>query len=295
MTTNYLTFPHIDPVIFHLGVVSIHWYGLMYLVSFVFAMWLAVRRANQPGSGWTKQEVENLLYASFLGVLIGGRIGYVLFYNMPLFIDNYLYLFQIWHGGMSFHGGLIGVIIVMLWYARVNQRNFFQVADFIAPIVPFGLGAGRLGNFINGELWGRITTDTPWAMLFLRSKDDDLAMLALAVNPQLQKLFDIYGVLPRHPSQLYEMMLEGVVLFLLLNWFIRKQRPIGSVSGWFLLGYGVFRTMMELFRQPDAQLGLFRGIISMGQLLSVPLIFAGVMILIWAYRSRFSRKDHSIN
>ncbi len=154
MSTSYLAFPKFDPVIFSIGPVSLHWYGLMYLVGFVFAMWLAVRRANKPGSGWTKDEVENMLYAGFLGVFIGGRVGYVLFYNLPLFLDNPLYLFKVWDGGMSFHGGLIGVIAVMLWFARRTKRNFFQVSDFIAPLIPFGLGAGRLGNFINGELWG---------------------------------------------------------------------------------------------------------------------------------------------
>lgn len=167
MTTSYLAFPQFDPVIFSIGPLALHWYGLMYLVGFVFAMWLAVRRANKPGSGWTKDEVENLLYMGFLGVFVGGRLGYVLFYAFPSFLENPLYLFKVWDGGMSFHGGLMGVICVMLWFAHRTKRHFFQVADFIAPLIPFGLGAGRLGNFINGELWGRVTTDTPWAMLFL--------------------------------------------------------------------------------------------------------------------------------
>ncbi|MBT9432089.1 prolipoprotein diacylglyceryl transferase [Candidatus Sodalis endolongispinus] len=284
MTTHYLAFPQFDPVIFALGPVSLHWYGLMYLVGFVFAMWLAVRRANRPGSGWTKEEVENLLYAGFLGVFLGGRIGYVLFYNLPLFLDNPLYLFKVWDGGMSFHGGLIGVIVVMLWFAHRTRRHFFQVADFVAPMVPFSLGAGRLGNFINGELWGRVTTDTPWAMLFPGSRQEDIALLP--VNPQWQALFERYGVLPRHPSQLYEMLLEGVVLFIILNVFIRKPRPIGSVSGLFLICYGAFRILVEFFRQPDAQLGLFSGVISMGQILSLPMILAGVIMMAWAYRRR---------
>ncbi|OIV47022.1 prolipoprotein diacylglyceryl transferase [Sodalis sp. TME1] len=284
MTTHYLAFPQFDPVIFSLGPVSLHWYGLMYLVGFVFAMWLAVRRANRPGSGWRKEEVENLLYAGFLGVFLGGRIGYVLFYNLPLFLDNPLYLFKVWDGGMSFHGGLIGVIVVMLWFAHRTRRHFFQVADFVAPMVPFGLGAGRLGNFINGELWGRVTTDTPWAMLFPGSREEDLALLP--ANPQWQALFERYGVLPRHPSQIYEMLLEGVVLFIILNLFIRKPRPIGSVSGLFLICYGAFRILVEFFRQPDAQLGLFSGVISMGQILSLPMILAGVIMMVWAYRRR---------
>lgn len=282
MSTSYLAFPKFDPVIFSIGPVSLHWYGLMYLVGFVFAMWLAVRRANKPGSGWTKDEVENMLYAGFLGVFIGGRVGYVLFYNLPLFLDNPLYLFKVWDGGMSFHGGLIGVIAVMLWFARRTQRNFFQVSDFIAPLIPFGLGAGRLGNFINGELWGRVTTDTPWAMLFPSSRPEDIAIAA--ANPQLLPLLNEYGVLPRHPSQLYEMVLEGIVLFIILNLFIRKPRPMGAVSGLFLIGYGTFRIIVEAFRQPDAQLGLFDGVISMGQILSVPMVLAGIIMMIWAYR-----------
>ncbi len=284
MSNSYLAFPKFDPVIFSIGPVSLHWYGLMYLVGFVFAMWLAVRRANKPGSGWTKDEVENLLYAGFLGVFVGGRVGYVLFYNLPLFLDNPLYLFKVWDGGMSFHGGLIGVILVMFWFARRTRRTFFQVSDFIAPLIPFGLGAGRLGNFINGELWGRVTTDTPWAMLFPGSRTEDIAIAA--ADPSLLPLLNQYGVLPRHPSQLYELVLEGIVLFIILNLFIRKPRPMGAVSGLFLIGYGVFRIIVEAFRQPDAQLGLFEGAISMGQILSVPMVIAGIIMMIWAYRRR---------
>ncbi|QWT39648.1 prolipoprotein diacylglyceryl transferase [Dickeya dadantii] len=287
MTTSYLVFPQFDPVIFSLGPVSLHWYGLMYLVGFVFAMWLAVRRANKPGSGWRKEEVENLLYFGFLGVFVGGRLGYVLFYAFPSFLDNPLYLFRVWDGGMSFHGGLLGVITVMLWFAHRTKRHFFQVSDFMAPLIPFGLGAGRLGNFINGELWGRVTTDTPWAMLFPGSRGED--MVLAAGNPQWQAVFNQYGVLPRHPSQLYELVLEGVVLFIILNVFIRKARPMGSVSGLFLIGYGSFRIIVEFFRQPDAQLGLFGGV-SMGQILSVPMVLAGILMMVWAYRRQSARQ-----
>ncbi|EOZ1476701.1 prolipoprotein diacylglyceryl transferase [Enterobacter hormaechei] len=285
MNSGYLHFPEFDPVIFSIGPVALHWYGLMYLVGFVFAMWLAGRRASRPGSGWTKNEVENLLYAGFLGVFLGGRIGYVLFYNFPVFLNDPLYLFRVWDGGMSFHGGLIGVILVMVIFARRTKRNFFQVADFIAPLIPFGLGAGRLGNFINGELWGRVDPSVPFTMLFPGSRVEDIALLPS--HPEWQSIFDTYGVLPRHMSQLYELALEGVVLFIILNLYIRKPRPMGAVSGLFLIGYGAFRIIVEFFRQPDAQFtGEWVQYISMGQILSIPMIVAGAIMMIWAYRRR---------
>ncbi|WP_368869551.1 prolipoprotein diacylglyceryl transferase [Proteus terrae] len=282
MSISYLKFPEIDPVMFSIGPVSLHWYGMMYLVGFVFALWLANRRAAKPNSGWTKSEVETLLYVGFVGVFIGGRLGYVLFYNLPVFLNDPLYLFKVWDGGMSFHGGLIGVICAMIWFAKRTKRKFFQVADFVAPLIPFGLGLGRIGNFINGELWGRVTFDTPWAFLFPTSRSADLQLVAqdpATLLPIIQE----YGVLPRHPSQLYEMLLEGVVLFIILNIFVRKSRPVGSVSGLFLIGYGAFRIIVEFFRQPDAQLGLFGGV-SMGQILSIPMILLGIIFMVWAYR-----------
>ncbi|EPL6590082.1 prolipoprotein diacylglyceryl transferase [Proteus mirabilis] len=282
MSINYLKFPEIDPVMFSIGPVSLHWYGMMYLIGFVFALWLANRRAAKPNSGWQKSEVETLLYVGFVGVFIGGRLGYVLFYNLPVFLDNPLYLFKVWDGGMSFHGGLIGVICAMIWFARRTKRHFFQVADFVAPLIPFGLGLGRIGNFINGELWGRVTLDTPWAILFSGSRAEDLQLVAQDPTTLLP-IIQQYGVLPRHPSQLYEMFLEGVVLFIILNIFVRKNRPMGSVSGLFLIGYGAFRIIVEFFRQPDAQLGLFSGI-SMGQILSIPMIILGIIFMVWAYR-----------
>ncbi|MEY0159623.1 prolipoprotein diacylglyceryl transferase, partial [Providencia manganoxydans] len=245
-------------------------------------LWLANRRAAKPNSGWQKSEVETLLYVGFVGVFIGGRLGYVLFYNLPVFLDNPLYLFKVWDGGMSFHGGLIGVICAMIWFARRTKRHFFQVADFVAPLIPFGLGLGRIGNFINGELWGRVTLDTPWAILFPGSRAEDLQLVAQDPTTLLP-IIQQYGVLPRHPSQLYEMFLEGVVLFIILNIFVRKNRPMGSVSGLFLIGYGAFRIIVEFFRQPDAQLGLFSGI-SMGQILSIPMIILGIIFMVWAYR-----------
>jgi len=276
-------FPNFNPIILSIGPISLHWYGLMYLVGFIFAMWLAIRRANNPNSGWSKKEVENLLYANFLGIFIGGRVGYVLFYNFEYFLNNPLYLFKVWNGGMSFHGGLIGVIYVMMRFAKHTKRSFFQVSDFIAPLVPFGLGAGRLGNFINDELWGRVAINTPWAMLFPTSRNIDITIAS--TNTNWQNIFNQYGLLPRHPSQLYEMFLEGLVLFILLNIFIKKPRPMGSISGFFLIGYGLFRIIIEYFRQPDPQIGLFNGFITMGQILSMPMVLAGMIIIIWAYRS----------
>ncbi|OOE43383.1 prolipoprotein diacylglyceryl transferase [Salinivibrio kushneri] len=265
MAEGYITFPSIDPILFELGPVAVRWYGLMYLLGFVFALWLANHRAAKPNSGWSKEEVSDLLFAGFLGVVLGGRIGYVLFYQFDAFVADPLFLFKVWTGGMSFHGGLLGVITAMVWYACKTQRHFFTVADFIAPLVPFGLGAGRLGNFINGELWGRVT-DVPWAMVFPSG-----------------------GPWPRHPSQLYEFALEGVALFIILNLYIKKPRPMGAVSGLFLTGYGTFRFIVEYFREPDAHLGLFAGIFSMGQLLSLPMIIAGAVMIGWAYQRQTAK------
>ncbi|MFV0574327.1 MAG: prolipoprotein diacylglyceryl transferase [Vibrio sp.] len=262
MSQGYFVFPHIDPVIFSVGPLGVRWYGLMYLVGFAFALFVANKRADNSSGVWTREQVSDLLFAGFLGVILGGRIGYVLFYGFDYWMDDPLYIFKVWTGGMSFHGGLMGVITAMIWYARKNSRSFFSVADFIAPLVPFGLGAGRIGNFINGELWGR-TTDVPWAMIFPTG-----------------------GPLPRHPSQLYEFFLEGVVLFCILNIFARKPRPAGAVSGLFLMGYGIFRFSVEFVREPDAQLGLFSGIISMGQILSTPMIVIGALMILWAYKTK---------
>lgn len=267
MSQGYLNFPQIDPILIEIGPLAVRWYGLMYLFGFMFALWLANKRADKPNSGWTRDQVSDLLFAGFLGVVVGGRVGYVLFYNFGQFLDNPLYLFEVWTGGMSFHGGLLGVITAMLWYGYKNNRSFFTIADFVAPLVPFGLGAGRLGNFMNGELWGRVT-DVPWAMVFPTG-----------------------GPFPRHPSQLYEFALEGIVLFLILNWFIRKPRPLGAVSGLFLFGYGTFRFLVEYVRQPDAQLGLFGDWISMGQILSLPMVIGGLLMVIWAFKRNLYASD----
>lgn len=257
---GYWVFSQIDPVAFSLGPLSVRWYGLMYLFGFAFAMWLAGRRADAPNSGWTRNEVSDLLFFGFLGVILGGRIGYVLFYNFDLFLADPTYLFKIWTGGMSFHGGLIGVITAMIWFAHKTQRHFFTVADFVAPLIPFGLGVGRIGNFMNGELWGRVT-DVPWAIIFPEA-----------------------GPEPRHPSQLYQFALEGVVLFIILNLFWRKHPPRGAISGMFLLFYGLFRFLVEFVRQPDSQLGLYFNEISMGQILSTPMIVAGGLMVWAAYK-----------
>lgn len=263
MNDAFLTFPQINPIIFSFGPISLRWYGVMYLLGFAFAYWLGTRRAKQSGGVWSVEQVDQLLFNGFLGVVLGGRIGDVFFYNFDYFLHNPLYLFRIWEGGMSFHGGLIGVIVSMIWTSRRQQRSFWQTADFIAPLIPFGLGMGRIGNFINSELWGRVT-DVPWAMV--------------------EKYADGSFSPPRHPSQLYEAFLEGLVLFLILNVFIRKPRPTGAVAGLFLLGYGTFRFIVEYFREFDPNVNTAADVITRGQLLSLPMIIGGLIIMVFAYR-----------
>lgn len=248
-----------DPVMLSIGPLSIHWYGIMYLLGLGFAYWLGYKRANKSNGVWTTEQVDNLLFNGFVGVILGGRIGEILFYQFDHFLADPLYLFRIWEGGMSFHGGLIGVITAMLWTSYRQKRSFWQTADFSAPLVPVGLGLGRIGNFINGELWGR-TTDVPWAMIFPYADE-----------------------LPRHPSQLYQAFLEGVVLFVLLNLFIRKPRPAGAVSGLFLIGYGVFRFLVEYVREIDPTVNTATDLITRGQLLSLPMIIGGALILVLGY------------
>jgi phosphatidylglycerol:prolipoprotein diacylglycerol transferase len=258
-----LTYPDIDPVAVALGPVAIHWYGLMYLIGFVGGWWLGVVRARQPNSGWNTTEIGDLLFYVALGVILGGRVGYILFYNFGLFMEDPLMLFRVWQGGMSFHGGLLGVLLAMWLYGRKTGRSFFQVTDFMAPFVPIGLGAGRIGNFINGELWGA-PTDLPWGMVFP------------FVDNQ-----------PRHPSMLYEALLEGLVLFVVLWIYSSKPRPTRAVSGMFLLCYGVFRFGVEFVREPDAHIGyLAMQWLTMGHLLSAPMIVFGVLLLALAYRKR---------
>jgi len=271
MSESFLHFPQIDPILFSLGPLHVRWYGLMYLLGFLFALWLGNRRADKPGSGWSRDEVSDLLFYGFLGVILGGRLGYVLFYQFSRLLEDPLYLVRIWEGGMSFHGGLLGVIVALAWFAHKTGRHFFTVADFIAPLVPFGLAAGRIGNFINGELWGRVT-DLPWGMVFPGA-----------------------GLLPRHPSQLYEFLLEGVTLLVILLWFSRRSRPRGAVSGLFLMSYGAFRFMVEFAREPDAHLGTLALGMSMGQWLSMPMILlgAGFIALAYARHNNRSRQAHA--
>lgn len=261
--TDFWQFPAIDPVVVHLwGPFAIRWYGLAYIAGLLFAYWWGSRQA-QRSQHWNKEQFSDLLFWCFLGVILGGRIGYVLFYQFGAFVDNPLFLFQVLDGGMSFHGGLLGVIAAMLLYAKVKKRPFLQVGDFIAPLVPMGLFFGRLGNFVNGELWGRVT-DVPWAIVFPTG-----------------------GPVPRHPSQLYEAVLEGLVLFLLLWWFQKQPRGRGAVSGLFLLGYGVARFIVEFFREPDAHLGLLSLGMSMGQWLTLPMVIIGIALL---YRASHKQK-----
>ncbi|GAA6182849.1 MULTISPECIES: prolipoprotein diacylglyceryl transferase [Alteromonadaceae] len=269
MSQSYYTLPEIDPAIFNLGFLSPKWYGMMYLVGFVAAWWLANRRLAR--TGWSKEQLSDMLFWGFLGVIIGGRVGYVMFYQFALFIDNPLYLFKINEGGMSFHGGLLGVLTALWLSARRLKVPFLVVGDFIAPLVPIGLGAGRIGNFINSELWGR-TTDVPWAIIFPNA-----------------------GSEPRHPSQLYEFALEGVLLFIILWLYSKKPRPIGAVSGIFLLGYGCFRFFVEFFRQWDGHLDLYLGFLSRGQMLSLPMIIAGVLMIVWAYKQNKIYQPQSTN
>lgn len=258
-----MDFPVIDPVIVSIGPVALRWYGLMYLLGFLTAWWLGSVRAKKPGSGWTPEQVSDFLFYGFLGVVVGGRLGYVFFYQFGLFLENPIYLFKIWEGGMSFHGGLIGVLVAFLWYGHGQNRRFFEVADFFAPLVPPGLFFGRIGNFINAELWGREAgPDLPWAFRF-------------PTDPQQ---------LLRHPSQLYEAVLEGAVLFLLLWLFSAKSPPRMAVSGMFALGYGAFRFIVEFFREPDAHLGLQALGLSRGQWLCLPLVALGIVLVVVAYR-----------
>jgi phosphatidylglycerol---prolipoprotein diacylglyceryl transferase len=224
-----------------------------------------------------KEKIEKLIYIIFISSCIGGRIGYIIFYNFSYFSQNILCFLHIWEGGMSFHGGLIGAIIAIYYFSLKKNIKILKMSDFIVPLVPFGLGAGRLGNFINGELCGRIAPNFSYAVLFPTTYKEDLK--AVSRNPELQPILDKYGVLPRHPSQIYEFILEGIFLFFIIYFFSRKKRNTGSISALFLISYGILRIISEFFREPDPQIGLFKNIISMGQILSIPMIIIGCIIM----------------
>ena len=254
-----LIHPQFDPAAIRIGSFAIHWYGLMYLMAFAQFLLLGRLRIRSPqyqSLGWTYKDLEDLLFAGVLGVVLGGRLGYTLFYQPGFYLAHPLNILKLWEGGMSFHGGLLGVILAMFWFAHRHKTTFFVVSDLVAPLVPFGLAFGRLGNFINGELWGR-PTDLPWAMIF----------------PQVDSL-------PRHPSQIYQFLGEGILLGIILWIFSSKPRPLGQVSGLFLLGYGVCRFLAEFAREPDAFLGLLGLGLSMGQWLSLPMIFFGFYLIV---------------
>ncbi len=254
------TYPDIDPILFSIGPLVIRWYGLTYLIAFG-GIWLLAkhRTAKSPGV-WTDENLSDLVFYGMLGAIVGGRMGSVFFYSFDRFLDNPLWLFSIWEGGMSFHGGFLGVIVAFALYARKINKPAFEVFDFIAPLAPFGIASVRMGNFINGELWGR-QTDVPWGMVFPH------------VGPE-----------PRHASQLYEFALEGVLLFIILWLFSAKPRPRYAVAGIFGIGYGSFRFFVEFFRQPDRDIGFIAfDWLTMGQLLSLPIVVAGVILLAMAY------------
>lgn len=278
--------PQFDPVAFSLGSLKVHWYGLMYLLAFATAYGLAWYRSSKR-EGWNAEMVSDLVFFGAIGVILGGRIGYVLFYQLGTFLQNPLYLFKVWEGGMAFHGGFIGVMLAMWYFARKYKKAPFEVLDFIAPCVPTGLLFGRLGNFINGELWGRVSdAGYSWLMLFPQAARADMTLLQN--NESLKQIMvEVNGqyLLPRHPSQLYEAFAEGLLLFLILWWFSSKPRPRMAVSALFLLGYGLSRFTIEFLRQPDADQGfILLGWVTKGQMLTMPMIIAGIIMLIYAYR-----------
>ncbi len=268
-----LIHPQFDPVAIALGPLQIHWYGLMYVVAFGLFFWLASKRVQLPHfarRGWSRRDVDDMLFWGMLGVVLGGRLGYVLFYKPGYYLAHPGELAMVWKGGMSFHGGMLGVVVAMALLARARGRHFLEVMDVAAPCVPTGLAAGRIGNFVNGELWGRpADASLPWAMAFPQSG----------------------SLVPRHPSQIYQFLMEGVLLFALLWWYGRKERARGQVAAAFVFGYGVFRFVAEYFREPDSFLGLLAFGMSMGQWLSLPMILFGAWLWWWCGRSAARRAE----
>ncbi|MET0581567.1 MAG: prolipoprotein diacylglyceryl transferase [Pseudoxanthomonas sp.] len=280
-----MTYLHqIDPIALSLGPLKIHWYGLMYLLAFASAWWLGrqrIRAGRLPGVDLNA--LSDLAFYGMLGVVLGGRIGYILFYSFGAFLDNPLMIFKVWEGGMSFHGGLLGVMAAALWWTRKQKLHFFDTMDFVAPLVPAGLGFGRIGNFIGAELWGKYT-QAGWGVIFPSSDPNVLQLGLNAAQLQAQYAAGALDKFARHPSQLYQAFLEGLVMFCVLWWFSRKPRPRYAVSGMFALLYGVFRFLVEFVRVPDEGIGyLAFGWLTMGQLLSLPLVALG-LFLFWLSR-----------
>ncbi|MBX3707931.1 MAG: prolipoprotein diacylglyceryl transferase [Pseudomonadales bacterium] len=265
-------YPDIDPVIVALGPLAIRWYGLAYLAAFALCWWLGSRRAARPGSGWTAQEVSDVVFYGAVGAVLGGRIGYTLFYGFEQLARDPLFILRVWEGGMSFHGGLIGTLLALAWFGRRTGRTFLQVGDFVAPLVPLGLGLGRLGNFANTELPGR-ATESVFGLIYPCASD-----AVRALNPFCTGEWEAFA---RHPSPLYQAFAEGLMLFAVVWWFSSRTRPVGAVSGVFLLGYGVLRTLTEFFREPDVHLGFVAlDWLTMGQLLSIPMIAIGILLIL---------------
>ena len=257
-------YPEIDPIALSLGPLQVRWYGLTYLLGFVTAWLLGRYRASRPGSSWSVRDVDDFVTYAVLALIVGARVGYVAFYGWNRFLADPSYLLRVWEGGMSFHGGALGIAACMVIFARLRKKSLGQVADFFTPLAPPGLFFGRLGNFINGELWGR-ETSLPWGLLYPAHMDPTGTV--------------------RHPSQIYEALLEGVVFFLILWFYSARTRPRWAVAGLFLLGYGCFRLAVEFVREPDAQLGFLAfGWVTMGQLLSLPMILCGALLFLWANR-----------
>lgn len=277
--------PQFDPVLISIGPLAIRWYALSYIVGFILFTILGRRRIAQGNSVFTKEMLDDFLTWGILGVILGGRIGYVLFYKFSDYLANPLDIFKVWEGGMSFHGGFLGVVVAMWLFGRKHNINILKLMDTVAPLVPLGLASGRIGNFINGELWGRVTElNAFWAMGFPQARYEDAE--AAAHNPLWAEWLQQYGMLPRHPSQLYQFALEGICLFIIVWIFSKKPRPAGQTAALFLGGYGLFRFIAEFARQPDDYLGLLTLGLSMGQWLSVPMIVLGAIGFVW-----FGRKN----